>query len=304
MATNYNESSEKMQAEITSKIVSKMMDGEFRDWVKPWVSTGLARNLQTKKYYSGINQLILCWLSHDMDVPNLWAGFNQIKQAGGTVKRGNKSFARVIYPLIKKYDKDVTDKSGNTTTEKRTYLKGFADSAIFNITQTDLNIDDFLYTNPNNKPIERAHDFIGKIDHVIEHGNTRAYYSVTDDKIVMPEMKLFTNSENYYFTYLHELTHWSGADNRLQRIKKIKSDIVSFFSYNEDYAYEELVAEFGSAFMSAHLGLDGTDSQHESYMASWIKMLNEDYTLAFKASNQAFKAFAYLCDLAGEPVTT
>lgn len=41
---------------------------------------------------------------------------------------------------------------------------------------------------------------------------------------------------------------------------------------SEGYAFEKLIAELGSAFLMAELGIVG-EVQHECYVASWLKAL-------------------------------
>lgn len=84
--------------------------------------------------------------------------------------------------------------------------------------------------------------------------------------------------------------HWSGGKNRLNREMKGKFG-------SEDYAYEELIAELGSAFLMADLGILG-EVQHESYIASWLKALKNDKRYIFKAASVASKAHRYLTDKA------
>jgi antirestriction protein ArdC len=46
---------------------------------------------------------------------------------------------------------------------------------------------------------------------------------------------------------------------------------------DQGYAVEELVAELGSAFLCANLELaPEVREEHASYIASWIKVLNND----------------------------
>lgn len=87
---------------------------------------------------------------------------------------------------------------------------------------------------------------------------------------------------------MHELVHWSGAKSRLNREMKGKFG-------SEDYAFEELIAELGSAFLMADLGIVG-EVQHESYIASWLKALRNDKRYIFKAASAASKAHRYLMD--------
>ncbi|MGR5299502.1 zincin-like metallopeptidase domain-containing protein, partial [Vibrio mediterranei] len=71
-------------------------------------------------------------------------------------------------------------------------------------------------------------------------------------------------------TLTHELTHWSGNKNRLNRLKNKKFG-------SRDYAFEELVAELGSAFLMAEFGFTG-ELQHASYIESWLQALGKDKT--------------------------
>ena len=88
---------------------------------------------------------------------------------------------------------------------------------------------------------------------------------------------------------MHELTHWTGHKSRLDR------DLKNKFG-SKDYAFEELIAELGSAFLMAELGIVG-DVQHESYIASWLQALKNDKRYIFKAAASASKAHQYLTDL-------
>ena len=61
---------------------------------------------------------------------------------------------------------------------------------------------------------------------------------------------------------------------------------------------EELIAELGAAFLSAHCRLDGT-LQHASYISSWLEVLHRDKRAVFVAAAQAQKAADYLLEHAG-----
>jgi antirestriction protein ArdC len=97
-------------------------------------------------------------------------------------------------------------------------------------------------------------------------------------------------------TLLHELTHWSGAAKRLNRnfSERHKLAVV---------AEEELIAELGSAFLCADLGVSNVPRpDHAAYVASWIKALRDDKRAIFKAARMANEAANYLHELvaAGE----
>ena len=64
------------------------------------------------------------------------------------------------------------------------------------------------------------------------------------------------------------------------------------------YAREELVAELGSAFLAADLGLYLEPREdHAAYLASWIKVLHEDKRAIVSATAHAERAVTFLHDL-------
>ena len=76
----------------------------------------------------------------------------------------------------------------------------------------------------------------------------------------------------------HELCHWTGHETRLGR------DFKNAFG-SKDYAFEELVAEIGAAFVGARLGIVGEHiDNHAAYLASWLKALKNDKRAIFKAA--------------------
>jgi len=61
----------------------------------------------------------------------------------------------------------------------------------------------------------------------------------------------------------------------------------------KDYAREELVAEMGSAFLCAALGIVPT-VRHADYIAAWLDVLREDNRAIFRAASAASKAADWL----------
>jgi Zincin-like metallopeptidase len=67
------------------------------------------------------------------------------------------------------------------------------------------------------------------------------------DQIRLPWPRRFTSAEAFCATSLHETVHWTGHASRLNRqFGKRFGDAA--------YAFEELVAELGSAFLMGHCG--------------------------------------------------
>lgn len=96
-----------------------------------------------------------------------------------------------------------------------------------------------------------------------------AYYSISKDEIVVPEKAQFKDGESFYGTLFHEMTHSTGAESRLGRIKP-----AAFGS--DDYAREELVAELGSALVAQRYGMSRhLKEDSAAYLKSWLSSLKE-----------------------------
>ncbi|MBQ0766391.1 MAG: hypothetical protein KBT62_08585 [Sulfitobacter litoralis] len=56
--------------------------------------------------------------------------------------------------------------------------------------------------------------------------------------------------------------HWTGAEKRLDRIKK--------FGNKAAYAFEELVAEIGACLLAVRLGVEPEFDQSAAYIEGWL----------------------------------
>jgi antirestriction protein ArdC len=141
--------------------------------------------------------------------------------------------------------------------------------------------------------IERAEGFFAATRADINHGGNQAFYSVTHDRVQMPPFESFRDAESYYATLAHEMTHWTRHPKRLDR------DFGRKRFGDEGYAMEELVAELGSAFLSADLDLSLTPREdHASYIGNWLNVLQSDKRAIFTAASHAQRAADYLTCLA------
>lgn len=96
-----------------------------------------------------------------------------------------------------------------------------------------------------------------------------AYYSISKDEIVIPEKVQFTDGEAFYSNLLHEMSHASGSESRLNRLRP-----TSFGS--EQYSREELVAELTAALVSSQHGMTkGIKADSAAYLKSWLDQLHQ-----------------------------
>lgn len=132
---------------------------------------------------------------------------------------------------------------------------------------------------------------IAKTGLTVEHNDGgRAFYSVGQHKVSMPHKEKFVPGA-YYDTLLHELGHSTGP--------ALGRDMSGTFG-TPKYAFEELVAELSSVFMSAELGIPHNPSIHDNhaaYLKSWLGALKQDKNMIFKAASHAQKSadFQNLC---------
>jgi antirestriction protein ArdC len=135
-----------------------------------------------------------------------------------------------------------------------------------------------------------AEDAIAATGADIRHGGGKAVYRIEQDYIQLPPREAFSKPHEYYGTALHELAHWSGHESRLARLDKL----ARFGS--ESYAVEELVAEMGSAFLCAELGIPNSDDRSNvtAYLSSWLDVLQRDHNAIFTASSAASTAADYI----------
>lgn len=275
---------------VTDKIIKSLENG-VKPWSCPWDRTqvsGLPMNFSTKSAYSGVNVLILWSEAVEQGYQsNQWLTYNQAKKLGGNVIKGNKATSIVFYKPIEVEDRETGEK------EMIPMLKTFA---VFNLDQIE-NIEKpvlapkiEIVNKPDFTDNLEAEKVIAATQVKINHVGQQAFYRPSTDEINMPPKTAFNGangSNDYYSTIFHEITHSSAHKTRLDRSMK-----GSFGS--ADYAFEELIAELGSAFCCADLGIFGGEyADHASYIASWLKKLNEDKKFIFKAAAAAAAAKAH-----------
>jgi antirestriction protein ArdC len=95
---------EKPYQVITDRILALLAQGTV-PWYKPWDSvTGLPRNLFSQRPYRGVNVWLLTAMGY---ASPFWATFNQVKTAGGTVRRGERGVPVVFWKVYTKEDPET-----------------------------------------------------------------------------------------------------------------------------------------------------------------------------------------------------
>lgn len=277
---------------ITNKIIESL-EQNIIPWKKPWKSIN-AQNLITKKEYRGINHFLLGMVPTQYPT---FATFNQIKAQGGSVIKGSKSIPVYFYKFGKKGE---TDRYTNKENEKTFCM--MKQYAVFTMEQVE-GLDLSLFIDPvlDFKPVLLPESLITAFTQSqlikINHAQNAAY-SPTNDYIVMPNKTQFHSEDAYYSTIFHEMIHSTGHSSRLNR-EGFDGTYHKFGS--KGYAFEELVAEFGASMLASYCGVDTSleDGQNAAYIKGWLKKLNDDKTLAYKAASKAQTAVDFVLNAAG-----
>lgn len=292
-----NTSKQNPHSRITDRILAELEQGT-RPWLKPWSGGDLAASGQTRPLratgqpYRGINVLLL-WIEAQASgfVSPSWMTYKQAQALGAQVRKGEHG-ATVVY-----YGDSTTtvhdDVSGEDREQGFRFLKTYT---VFNVAQID-GLPERFHIVPSPTPeverIEAAETFFASIPATVNHGGDKAYYIPSADRIQLPPFAAFHDAHGYYATRGHETVHWTRHESRLDR---------SFGRErwgDEGYAREELVAELGAAFLAADLGLCiEPRPDHASYIASWIRVLQNDTRAIVQAAAHAERAIAYLHQLA------
>jgi antirestriction protein ArdC len=278
---------------ITDQIVSELEKGT-RPWLKPWnaehAAGRITRPLRGNGVaYRGMNVLMLWSAAMDKGFASpTWMTFKQAVGMKAHVRKGEQGSLVVYADKIVRAARD--EATGETSETAIPFMKGYT---VFNVEQID-GLSERFYAKPEPRAetvqrIASAEAFFAATGSTIRHGGNMAFYSVTRDHVQMPPIEAFRDSESYYATLAHESVHWTRHPSRLDR------DFGRKRFGDQGYAREELVAELGSAFLSADLGLTPTvRDDHAAYIASWIKVLKDDKRAIFSAASHAQRAADFL----------
>jgi antirestriction protein ArdC len=283
---------------VTAQIVAAIEAGAGT-CVMPWhggaAPVAMPCNAFTDTHYRGINVVMLWARGTEQLYPSgYWASYEQWRKLGAQVRKGERGAPIVFY---KKLDGGPDTDAGEEAEAPRFVLRH---SHVFNFAQVD-GWELPLSSRPSDVELnEQVAAFIAAVRADIRHGYAIACYRRKEDCIEMPAPERFTGTptssatEAYHAVLLHELTHWTGAEHRLARVLGRK------FGDN-DYAFEELVAELGAAFLCAAFGIvNAPRPDHAAYIAHWLRILGQDNRAVFRAAGMAQEAVEYLRELAAD----
>lgn len=321
---------------VTDHIIEMMKDATGDNVTQEWKSDKLycmPINFDSKKPYGGINVFFIHAqqkkMTGDMVFTNpYFLTFKQVEAHKGKVKKGAVAFKVIYYTELHVYKDNDNPKNNFESYSKEkvvAHLKelGYTDDNlplisyipmpkyynVFNgadIEGIDFGLDEVIIgkmtpedaeENPAAKLIVKHYPNPPKIEHTDPN---EAYYDPQEDVVNVPPFERFIGANAYYRTLFHELTHSTGVKKRLDRVLNTKFG-------SKEYAFEELIAEFGSVYLSAQAGIMWkTSRSHAEYLKNWAIVLEEtekDNKFMMRASAAAQKAADYILALnsEGEP---
>jgi len=280
---------------VTAQIVVAIEAGAGT-CVMPWhgsiVPMTVPKNATTGSPYHGVNVVAL-WAqaANRRFMSGYWASYQQWQKLGAQVRRREQGSLIIFY---KRIESVLESESGDAVAVPRSVIRW---SYVFNAAQVDgwdhpaSQQQSAVVTN------EQIEAFIRATKADIRHGSSVARYNRLKDYIELPAPEHFIGTptssptEAYYAVLLHELTHWAGAPHRLDRVKGKEFG-------DPEYAFEELVAELGAAFLCSAFGIVNEPRlDHAGYIAHWLDILGRDNRAIFKAASLAQHAVEYLLKL-------
>ncbi|RZT91068.1 antirestriction protein ArdC [Advenella incenata] len=278
--------------QLAEKIITQLQAGTA-PWQRPWDAPliSMPYNESTGKSYRGSNVLNLMLAGY---ADPRWLTFNQAKERGYRVNKGEKGSLIQTFRFHEEKQlrddegKPVKDPKGNAVIEQTKLNKPIIRTfVVFNAEQIT-GVPPLERTEHQWNGVEQIDKLLAASGAQIDHqAGNRAYYSPSQDMIVLPLKEQFPDPERYYSTALHELGHWTGHESRLNR------PFVNSFG-SEGYAREELRAEISSMLVGQRLGISHDPGQHMSYVDSWVKILKEDPAEITRACQDAEKIHNYL----------
>ena len=281
---------------VTEKIINLLESG-IVPWRKPWTSTGLPRNLVSKKPYKGVNYFLLSATKY---VSPFWLTYRQARELDGHVRKGEESTIVIFWKVedSKRSNEDLEVEETNDKNRRRFLLRFYR---VFNLEQCELpqavldklpKIETYQHD-----PIEAAERIIANMPNPpeIQYAGSKAFYSPITDRITLPPRELFSSAEEFFGTLAHEASHASGHPKRLNR-----ESIVEAAPFGSPtYSFEEIVAEMSAAYLCAEAGISPAVIDNEAaYIQGWLKRIRSEKRLVVIAAAQAQRAADYILNRA------
>ena len=305
MAYTKNAVEASVEAKITELFVEGLKQG-IVGWQKPWVTT-VVGNVAYNSVYTGSNAF---WATlhatmynvapHYATIAGAMAKLNFKKVGNGYVdnkgnavpfpiKKGAKGLHLIRVMQITKESKDangnpILDSEGNSKKYSFPTVKGFC---VFSVDHLNWDLSKYIPETRNNPLLDSGESILAGYANCPEiiQSNSAAY-SPQINKLYMPTIGQFVNSDAYYQTLFHELVHSTGHMDKLNR-----QGVAQFDKFgSHQYSYEELIAEIGAGMLCELSGIQMNVQNSQAYLNGWISKLQSEPKWIIKAVSEAKKA--------------
>ncbi len=276
---------EQFAERIANKMIADMKTG-VSIFQRPDINynSALPFNIESGKRYTGPSALAL--LMQKRDDPR-WATSNQANRNHTAVMKGMVG-TTIAFPsmyAIRKMENEngpVLKENGKQRTERvKLDEPEIVQARLFNGEQLR-KLPKWEKETNSLSPAERSELILKNSGAVIEHGGDDMLYDTRIDTILLPEKQQFATPEQYYAEALHQLAHWTSAEDRLNRPQKASIDQLSNIR-------EELRTNLASLFLAKELNLPFDLNYHVGYMNSWSLLLKDEPLELFDAVDDAQK---------------
>jgi antirestriction protein ArdC len=262
-------------------------------WESPFNRTGgSGKNALTNNYYKGCNAMLTMFDAYfEKYTHAIYATKKQWKTLNCEVKDNAPSLPIIFWK---------TEYEDSKIVKGRKVIKSSFSlySRVYNVKFIEGDYKLPVFKTGKQYSISEIDNFVTATKVDVQHKEEgRCYYNSASDFINMTSKTNFKDTTeadatvHYYSTLFHELTHSTGHESRTNRIA---TNLKKYNSHKKEYAFEELVAEIGSMLLGNQFNIEKTiRDNHAKYLNSWIKSLEEDYTLIADAFSQAQKAVDY-----------
>lgn len=271
---------------ITEQILAEIKKGNLV-WRQGWRSgviikgkTYGAQNYETQRPYTGGNAFFI-------NMQNLLNGTNynfflthkQIRERGASLKKGAKAFP------VSVFIKNITVKEIKVKGETKQVNEEEVGVIWYYVYPIDMVEGLKEIKRKTHKPDTFNEIIISDADTIInnmpsapsiKHGGDKAFYTPTSDYVQMPHKKAFKVQQEYYSVLFHELMHSTGHSKRLDRGNNTRRRDGSVED-KKAYAFEELIAELGSAFLCGVCEIEYfTVNNSAAYLKGWASRLTKE----------------------------
>ena len=312
MAVSYTEKLQAQREEVVNAIIDDVLAGKKHLYDDGMLMEFNHHNGAKNNVYQGNNQTLLSLvaLKEGFDDPR-WLTRKQAHDLGYTVQKGAKPVflehweAKPI--LVTEKDQDGNPRLDEKGKEiKRPLLDGKG-NPMFNLRGGLIKYPVFNANQIDGIPalekrVLSEEDKIKELETILAHSEAPIffdqrqsnYYNPVKDEIHLTKKEHFKSEDFVYATALHEISHSTGHESRLNRFNSNSSPEFG----SAEYATEELTAEFTAAMLNAKYNLPFSEIKQQDnsseYIRGWHSLVKDDPNVLFMAAHRAANSMDYI----------